>query len=330
MMCQHVPPKVVEGKHIVQLLRFRYDLRTHRIGLMSIVEPSLVEDAAPRRYVDGRFAGVNGLEIFWQCWQGEAPTRAVVVISHGAGEHSGRYERVALVLAGLGYPVYALDHRGHGHSEGRRALVDRLDNTVADLDVLMDLALREQPDVPLFLLGHSLGGTIALRYALRHQDKLDGLILSGPVAVVDLPPAPVRLAARALSATMPWMPAFGVDPATVSRDPAEVEAYRTDPLVHHGKLPVRTVAEIAAATEGFPEQVGSLTLPLLLVHGSEDRLAPVQGSRMVHERVSSEDKTLKIYDGLFHEVLNELPADRERVLGDIAAWLRKHSEPAKR
>jgi acylglycerol lipase len=105
-----------------------------------------------------------------------------------------------------------------------------------------------------------------------------------------------------------------------------VQAYRTDPLVHHGKLPVRTVAEIAAATEAFPEQVASLTLPLLLVHGSEDRLVSVQGSRMVHERASSEDKTLKIYDGLFHEVLNELPEDRERVLADIGVWLGAHTE----
>jgi alpha-beta hydrolase superfamily lysophospholipase len=276
-------------------------------------------------HVEGQFAGAKGLEIYWQCWLGEASTRAVVVISHGAGEHSGRYERVALQLAELGYPVYALDHRGHGRSEGPRALVDRLDNAAADLDVLIDLARREHPDTPLFLLGHSLGATIALRYTLGHQDKLDGLILSGALAVIDLPPAPVRLAARALSAIAPWMPALGVDPATVSRDPAQVEAYRTDPLVHHGKLPVRTVAEIAAATEAFPEQVESLTLPLLLVHGSEDRLVSVQGSRMVYERASSEDKTLEIYDGLFHEVLNELPEDRQRVLADIVAWLHAHT-----
>lgn len=151
------------------------------------------------------------------------------------------------------------------------------------------------------------------------------MILSGALAVIDLPPAPVRLAARALSAIAPWMPALGVDPATVSRDPAEVEAYRTDPLVHHGKLPLRTVAEIAAATEAFPGQVGSLTLPLLLVHGSEDRLVSVQGSRMVYERASSADKTLEIYDGLFHEVLNELPEDRQRVLADIVAWLHAHT-----
>jgi len=275
----------------------------------------------PLTQADGEFAGTGGLQIYWRSWRAQAPTRAVVVISHGAGEHSGRYERVAIPLAGLGYPVYALDHRGHGRSEGRRALVDRIDNAAADLDVLIDRARGEHPQVPLFLLGHSLGGTIALRYALAHQEKLDGLILSGPVAAIELPPAPLRLAARALSATVPGVGVLAVDPAVVSRDPAEVEAYRTDPLVHHGKLPVRTVAEIAAATEAFPEQVGSLTLPLLLVHGSEDRLAPVQGSRMVYERASSQDKTLKIYEGFFHEVLNEPLEDRERVLADIVAWL---------
>ena len=277
-------------------------------------------------HVEGQFAGAKGLEIYWQAWRDEVPTRAAVVISHGAGEHSSRYRHVALRLAGLGYPVYALDHRGHGRSAGRRALVDRLDNAVADLDVLIDLAGREHSERPVFLFGHSLGGTISLRYVLQHQDKLDGLILSGPVAVVDLPPAPLRLVANGLSAVAPWMPVLGVDPATISRDPREVEAYRTDPLVHHGRLPVRTVAEIAAATEAFPEQVPRLTLPLLLVHGSEDRLAPVEGSRMVYEHASSDDKTLKIYDGLFHEVVNELPEDRERVLADIVVWLNAHTQ----
>ena len=277
-------------------------------------------------HAEGRFEGTKGLEIYWQSWQAEVPTRAAVVISHGAGEHSGRYERVAIRLAELGYPVAALDHRGHGHSEGRRALVDRIEHAAADLDVLVDLTRAAQPDVPLFLLGHSLGGTIALRYALSHQDKLDGLILSGPVAVIDPPPPNVsRLAARALSTTLPWMPALALDPATISRDPAEVEAYRADPLVHHGRLPVRTVAEIVASAEAFPEQVPSLTLPLLLVHGSDDQLAPVAGSRMVHERAGSGDNTLKVYDGLFHEVLNELPEDRERVLSDIVAWLDAHA-----
>jgi acylglycerol lipase len=272
-------------------------------------------------HTEGKFVGAKWLEIYWQAWKDEVPSRAAVVISHGAGEHSGRYERVAIHLAEVGYPVHALDHRGHGRSAGRRAFVDRIEHAAADLDVLIDLTRREQPQIPLFLLGHSLGGTIALRYALQHQDRLDGLILSGPVAWLDPQPAVVRVALKGLSATVPWIPVLGVDPATISRDSREVEAYRTDPLVHHGKLPLRTVGEIAAATEAFPEQVPSLTLPLLLVHGSEDQLAPVQGSRMVHERASSEDNTLTVYDGLFHEVLNELPEDRERVLDDIVGWL---------
>lgn len=276
-------------------------------------------------HVEGKFAGVGGLEIYWQAWREQAPVRAVVVISHGAGEHSGRYQRLAVHLTGRDYAIYALDHRGHGSSSGRRALVDRLDNAATDLDALIDLARREHPDAPLFLLGHSLGGTIALRYALQHQDKLAGLILSGPVAVIDPVPAPQRALARGLSGIAPWIPALAVDPATVSRDREEVEAYRTDPLVHHGKLPLRTVTEIVAATEAFPEQVQALTLPLLLLHGSEDQLAPVRGSEMVHERVSSQDNTLKIYDGLFHEVLNELPDDRARVLADLDAWLDEHT-----
>ena len=275
-------------------------------------------------HVEGKFAGAGGLEIFWQGWREQEQPRATIVISHGAGEHSGRYERVAEHLVAQGYAVYAVDHRGHGRSAGRRALVDRIDNAASDLDQLVELARREHPGAPVFMLGHSLGATIALCYALRHQDKLAGLILSGPVAVVELPPAPQRAIARALSAIAPWLPVLALDPANVSRDQREVEAYRSDPLVHHAKLPVRTVTEIAAATEGFPAQVPALTLPLLLVHGSDDRLAPVQGSRMVHERAGSQDKTLHVYDGLYHEVLNELPDDRARVLADIDAWLSAH------
>jgi alpha-beta hydrolase superfamily lysophospholipase len=274
-------------------------------------------------HLEGQFAGVGGLSVYWQCWRQEAlQTRAVIVISHGAGEHGGRYRRVAEHLSTHGYPVYAIDHRGHGRSQGPRAFVDRLQNAAADLDELVDLAHNEHPEDPLFLLGHSLGGTIALLYASDFQSKLDGLILSGPVVVLDPAPSPpVRLAARALSVLAPRIPAFGVDPVVISRDRSEVEAYRTDPLVHHRKLPLRTVAEIAAAVQEFPRLLPGLELPLLLLHGSEDRLAPVAGSRMVYERAGSKDRSLKIYDGLFHEILNELEEDRSRVLNDITAWL---------
>jgi alpha-beta hydrolase superfamily lysophospholipase len=229
-------------------------------------------------------------------------------------------------LAAGGYSVYAIDHRGHGRSAGSRALVDRLTNAAADLDRLIDLARGAHPDVPLILLGHSLGGTIALLYCAGHQSKLDGLILSGPLVVLDPPPAPAaRLAARALSALAPRLPAIAVDPALVSRDAREVEAYRTDPLVHHGRLPLRTVAEIATVLQLLPDQAAELEIPLLVAHGSEDRLAPLAGGRLVYEQAASSDKTMKVYDGFFHEILNELPEDRERVLADILGWLDAHT-----
>jgi alpha-beta hydrolase superfamily lysophospholipase len=222
--------------------------------------------------------------------------------------------------------VFALDHRGHGHSDGPRALIDRLDNTVADLDSLIVLAAGEHPATEVFLLGHSMGGAIALRYAIRHQDRLSGLILSGPVAALDAAPAPVRLAAKALSAVAPKLPVFGVDSKLVSRDPAVVAAYDSDPLVHHGKLPVRTVAELAAAVESWPSTVGAITVPTLLMYGTEDGLCPPRGSVMLSERIGAKDLTVKAYDGLYHEILNE--PEQEQVLDDILLWLAAHEAPA--
>ena len=277
-------------------------------------------------HLEGRFAGARNLEIYWQGWTTPLVTRAVVVISHGAGEHGGRYRRFAEHLSAGGYAVYAIDHRGHGRSAGSRALVDRLANAATDLDRLVDLARGAHPDVPLILLGHSLGGTIALLYCANHQSKLDGLILSGPLVMLDPPPASVaKLAARALSALAPRLPAVAVDPALVSRDAQEVEAYRSDPLVHHGRLPLRTVAEITTVLPLLANQAADLQIPLLVAHGSEDRLAPLAGGRLVYERAASSDKTMNIYDGFFHEILNELPEDRERVFADVMAWLDVHA-----
>ena len=200
---------------------------------------------------DGRFTGAAGVEIFWRAWLPIGEPRAVVVLAHGAGEHLGRYEHVAARLVSEEYAVYALDHRGHGRSDGPRALIDRVGNAVADIDQLVSRASSEHPDVPLFLLGHSMGGCLAVRYAIGHQDRLRGLVLSGPLAALDAAPAPVRLIARGLSAVTPRLGVFAVDPSLVSRDPEVVKAYQNDPLVHHGKLPVRTVAELAAAVESF-------------------------------------------------------------------------------
>ena len=164
-----------------------------------------------------------------------------------------------------------------------------------------------------------MGGTVAVSYALAHQDRLSGLILSGPLAAIDPVGAPTRLAATALSKLAPRAPAVAVDSSLVSRDPAVVEDYRRDPLVHHGKLPVRTVAELAAAIEAFPDRVGAIQVPTLILYGTEDGLCPPRGSEMLAERIGSTEITARSYAGLYHEILNE--PEREQVLDDICAWL---------
>jgi alpha-beta hydrolase superfamily lysophospholipase len=271
---------------------------------------------------EAHLAGVDGLEIFWQTWQPSSPPRAVVVIAHGAGEHSGRYGHVATRLVSEGYAVYASDHHGHGRSAGSRALVRRMDSAVSDLNSLVTLALEDHPDTDVFLLGHSMGGTIALGYAIDHQDRLRGLILSGPLAALPPVPAPLRMFVRAMSAVAPALPALAVDPTQVSRNSAVVSAYTEDPLVHHGKLPARTVAEIAAAVESFPTTVQAITIPTLIAYGTADGLCPPSGSLMLHHRIGAEDKTLKAYEGLYHEIFNE--PEQDAVLDDVCRWVSAH------
>jgi lysophospholipase len=268
---------------------------------------------------EGQIAGVDGLSIFWQTWQPQSPARAVLVIAHGAGEHSGRYAHVAARLVSEGYAVYALDHQGHGRSEGKRALVRSMRAAVADLDSMISLAAQAHPGADVFLLGHSMGGTIAVAYAIEHQDRLRGLILSGPLAALEAAPLPLRLLVRALSARAPAVPVLAVDPTQVSRDPAVVSAYVADPLVHHGKLPARTIAEIAAAVESFPSAVESITIPTLIAYGTADGLCPPAGSLMLDRRIGAQDKTLKAYEGLYHEILNE--PEQDTVLDDVCRWL---------
>lgn len=270
---------------------------------------------------EGRLDGEAGLRLYWQAWLPDGPPRGVVVIAHGASEHGSRYRYVVERLVPEGFALYALDHRGHGRSDGPRAYLDRMVHVVADLDRLVVLARAEHPDLPLFLLGHSMGGCVAVAYAIAHQDRLDGMALSAPLTVVEAAPLPLRLAARALSALAPKTGVYAVDAGAVSRDPAEVSAYQTDPLVFHGKLPARTVTGLAALIQSFPTELPRITLRLLVMHGTADRIVPPAGGRLVHDRAGSADKTLHLYDGFFHELFNEPEGERQRPLDDLAGWL---------
>lgn len=266
----------------------------------------------------GRLTGAGGPALFWQSWRPAAPPRARAVIVHGAGEHSDRYGQLAAALVDDGLAVYALDHRGHGRSQGPRGLIDRIAHVIADLDRFVTGPVADEGRLPMVMIGHSMGALLAVEYALAHQRRLTALVLSGTLATIDASPA-LRRIGRALSAIAPTLPLRAIDPALVSRDPAVVAAYRADPLVHHRGLPARTAAELLDATDELPARVGAITLPTLLVHGTADGLCPVRGSAILVERLGSVDKTLALYDGLRHEVFHE--PGRAAVLADVRAWL---------
>lgn len=275
---------------------------------------------------ESSFTGVGGVQIFWRVWlpdAAEGVPHTVIVLVHGAGEHSGRYEHVVAALTGAGHAVYALDHRGHGRSDGPRALIDRADNAVQDLGTLVSIAREAHPGVQVLVLGHSMGGMLALAWAARHGSRADGLILSGALAAVPELPVALTVIGRVLSVLAPRAPVIGIGTDLISRDPAVVEAYRADPLVHHGRLPARTAAEIADTVAGLPDAVSAITLPVLIMYGTEDGLCPPAGSAMVAERIGSSDVTERAYEGLFHEILNE--PERERVLDDLLGWISTRS-----
>lgn len=264
------------------------------------------------------FEGEGRVRIGYRAWPTAGSTRAAVVISHGGGEHSGRYGHVAGRLNAAGYEVYALDHRGHGTSDGERMRFGSVDPLAADLREMVRIAAEAVPARKPFLLAHSMGAAVGLHYACDHQDELSGMVLSGALASLDQK-TPVRMAARAVARIAPARGIFKVDPETVSRDPEVITAYDSDPLNFHGSIPAETIVALERVGMSFPKRLPSLTLPLLILHGGSDKLTPPSGSRLVDELAGSHDKTLHIYPGLRHEILNE--PERDAVIDEIVAWL---------
>jgi alpha-beta hydrolase superfamily lysophospholipase len=201
-----------------------------------------------------------------------------------------------------------------------------MDGAVADLRAMVSLARAETPGRKLFLLGHSMGGCIALEYALRHQEEIDGLILSSPLVSLDAASALTRAVSKALGSVLPHLGIYDVDPRLVSRDPEVVRAYETDPLVHHDKLPARTVAQITRSIESFPERLPGLTAPLLVFHGLEDGITEPAGSERIHSLAGSADKEIVLFDELYHETMNE--RERDEVLDRVVVWLDARADPS--
>jgi alpha-beta hydrolase superfamily lysophospholipase len=268
--------------------------------------------------------GCQEAQLYAQAWLPDGDPRAVLVVSHGLAEHSGRYAGFAARLVSQRCAVYALDHRGHGRSTGARANIGRFSYLVSDLAAFAGYAQREHPKTASFLLGHSMGGAIALACALRDPSRLKGLVLSAPALAAGeaVPPFKAWLV-RLLSRIAPGTGALTLPAAAISRDPAVVQAYESDPLVFRGAIPARTLAELLEAMAGFPDSVPQLKLPVLVQHGTADSLVPLAATRPLYDRLGSPKlRTLRLYDGLFHEVYNE--PERDAVIGDLEAWLAAH------
>ncbi|HVR91970.1 MAG TPA: lysophospholipase [Novosphingobium sp.] len=264
-----------------------------------------------------------GAKLYWQAWLPEAPPRAGVVIAHGYAEHLGRYEHVAAHFTALGLAVFALDHWGHGQSDGVPGFVPRFSAFTDGMEQLLTAVEAAHPHLPLILLGHSMGGLIATLHLPTHQSHYAGAVLSGPLIIPS--EAPSRLMqwiSRLLSRIAPRLGVLALDATGVSRDPAVVAAYLADPLVYNGKVSARLAAEMFAAMAHARAAAPSIVLPMLLLHGGEDRLTSPDGSRYLAAHLGSADRTLTIYPGLYHEIFNE--PEQGEVLGDVSAWIDAH------
>lgn len=265
--------------------------------------------------------GCRQASIFGQAWLPEQAARSIVVISHGLGEHGGRYAGLASRLVDKGHAVYAIDHRGHGRSSGPRANIERFDYLVADLGAFVGRARREYPDVPVVLLGHSMGGAVALACAMKLQDDLRALVLSAPaLAAGEALPAFKLWMVKLLSSLSPNTGALKLPPTAVSRDPEVVRAYESDPLVFHGAVPARTLAELLQAMQRLQQTAHELRIPVLVQHGTADLLVPLAAVYPTYRQLGvAQSRSLQVYEGLYHEVYNE--PERDRVIGDLEAWL---------
>lgn len=275
------------------------------------------------KHQEGVFAGVRDAGLYYQGWLPEGEVRAVLLIVHGLAEHSGRYMNLVNRFVPLGYAVYGIDHVGHGRSEGRRLYVERFVDYMEPLRIYSDMVRCWQPDKPVFLVGHSMGGLIGALHLIAHQAELVGAVLSGPVVKVPGNISPATMAVgRMLSALVPKVGLVLLEAEGVSRDPAVVAAYLADPLVCRGRMTARLGAEMLGAMERVGAEANRITLPVLILQGGDDRLVDPSGARMLYEKAASSDKKLIVYEGFYHEVFNE--PQHDRVLSDVEQWLEGH------
>lgn len=265
--------------------------------------------------------GKDGNQIFFRSWHPPGPPSALVVICHGVNSHSGQYDWTARQLAESGFVVYALDLRGRGKSSGERFYIEDIEEYVGDLATLVDLAKTREPDLAVFLLGHSAGGVVSCVYTLEHQAELDGLICESFAFKVPAPDIALSLI-KGLSHIAPHLGVLRLKNEDFSRDPEAVRALNSDPLIAGEVQPASTVAALVRADDRLKTSFDQITLPVFIMHGTVDKATVPAGSQFFYEHAGSPDKTLKMYEGHYHDLLNDY--GKEDVLADTTHWIRQH------
>jgi alpha-beta hydrolase superfamily lysophospholipase len=263
------------------------------------------------------FVGTGALNVFVRSWRPEGKARGVVVMNHGFKSHSGLYGWVAEQLVQNGLAAYALDMRGHGKSDGERLYVESFGDYADDLAKLVQLAKEREPGAPTFVLGHSAGGVVACLYALDHQAEIAGLICES--FAHELPAPDFALAIlKGVGHIAPHAHVLKLKDEDFSRDPKFVEQMKNDPLISKQGYEAQTVAALVRADERLKNELSRISLPLFILHGTADRAAKPHGSQFFHQVAASKDKTLKLYEGHFHDLLNDV--DKEKVMADVTQW----------
>jgi len=277
--------------------------------------------ATIRTVQEETFESVGGIRIHLRSWQPVEIARAVVVICHGFSSHGGQYAWTGEQLAEAGFAAFALDMRGRGKSEGERFYVEDVSEYVADVAGTIKIAKSRYPGKAVFLLGHSAGGVVSATYVLDHQAELAGFICEDFAFQVPAPGFALS-ALKAISHVAPRLPSLKLKTEDFSRDPKVVEQRNADPLTAHEAQPVMTMAALIRADERLKEEFPRITLPLLILHGTADKITLSHGSQFFYNTAGSKDKQLKLYDGHYHDLLADL--GKETVIADIRSWIEKH------
>ncbi len=264
------------------------------------------------------FEGVGGLKIATTSWRPAGTPRAVMVLVHGFNAHSGYMAWPGEQFAARGLAAYALDLRGRGESEGERFYVEKFSDYLTDVNTLVSQARSEHPGLPIYLLGHSAGGVIATSYVLEHQHEIAGLVCESFAFDVGLPHL-VQLALEGVGHLAPHVHVFSLHNEDFSRDPDAVARMNNDPLIAKESQPAETAAELLKAAERLKANMPAFTVPVLIIHGTADKATRPAGSQYFYDHAASADKTLRLYDGHFHDLLNDV--DKEKVMSDVQAWL---------